>query len=139
MHMTSLPKWMFHQLLTLIPMNPNSFWYKWNFNPTKLFHTIVTTDFHFTFIHSLVLPWFSTHLTLSFIKTSYSWLFHITKIYTLESIVKNSKSMITIHFIIFWYYKSLCFFVLLKTWIKITTESHVLLKKIKTTIKICGI
>ncbi len=86
---------------------------------------------------------FSTHLTLPFIKTLDSWLFHITKISISGYITKNFRNNITIHFIIFWYYKkftqrykhrihykSLCFFVSLKTWIKITTESHVLLKKI---------
>jgi hypothetical protein len=31
-------------------------------------------------------------------KKSYSWLLHITKIYTLEYIVKNSKNKIKIHF-----------------------------------------
>ncbi len=104
-------------------------------------------------IHSLFLFSFSTHLTLPFIKTPNSWLFHITKIYTSKYIVKNSKKKITIQFIISWYYrkftqwykhkihyKSLCFFVSLKTWIKITAESHVLLKYFKTTIKIqCNI
>jgi len=102
---------------------------------------------HFTCIHLVFLPCFSTHLTLPFIKTPDSWLFHITKICTLEYIIKNSRNNITIHFIIFWYYrkftqrykhrfqcKSLRFFVLLKTWIKITIESHVLLKTTKTTI-----
>jgi hypothetical protein len=95
----------------------------------------------FTCLHSLFLPWFSTHLTLPFIKTLKSWLFHITKICTLEYIVINSGHKITIHFIIFWYYrkltqqyehricwKSLCFSVLLKTWIKIIIECLVLLK-----------
>jgi hypothetical protein len=87
------------------------------------------------------MPWFSTHLTLPFIKTPNSWLFYITKICTSKCIVKNSKNKVTIHFIILWYYKkftqryehkihskSLCFFVLLKPWIQITTKSHVLLK-----------
>jgi hypothetical protein len=36
------------------------------------------------------------------------------------------------------HYISLWLSVLLKTLMKITTESHVLLKKIKTPIKICG-
>jgi hypothetical protein len=90
-------------------------------------------------LHTFIISaFFSTHLALPFIKRPYSWLFHITKICTLEYIVKNSKNKITIHFIIFWYYKkftqqykhiiqckSLCFSVLLKTWIKITTELHV--------------
>jgi len=97
------------------------------------------------------MPWFSTHLTLPFIKTPYSWLFHITKIYTSEYIIKNSKNNIIIHCVILWNYrkftkwykyrihcKILFFFVLLKTWIKITTKSRVLLKKIKTTIEIYG-
>jgi hypothetical protein len=97
---------------------------------------------HFTCIHSLFLFWSSTHLTLPFIKTPDSWLFHITIIRTLVYIVKNSRNKITIHFIMFWYYikitqryehrihcKSLCFYVLLKTWTKIIAKSHVLLKK----------
>jgi len=96
----------------------------------ELFHTTIITYLHFTCIHSIIMPWFSTHLTLPFIKTPYSWLFHITKIYTSEYIIKNSKNNITINFIILWNYrkftkwykhkihcKSLCFFVLLKTWI----------------------
>jgi hypothetical protein len=117
-------------------------WYKWNWSPTKLFHATIIIDLHFTCIHSLFLLWSWTHITLPFIKTLDSWLFHITKIYTLVYIVKNSRNKIIIHFIIFWYdtkitqryehkihYKGLCFFVLLKTWIKIITGSHVLLKK----------
>jgi hypothetical protein len=53
-----------------------------------------------TFMHSLLFPWFSTYLTLWFIKTPYSWLFHITKICTSQYVVKNSRNRITIHFII---------------------------------------
>jgi hypothetical protein len=92
-------------------------------------------------IHSLFPPWFSTHLTLPFIKTLESWLFHIIRICTSKYIVKNFRNNITIHFIIFWYYKiftqwyehkincrSLCFSILLKIWIKIIEKFHVLLK-----------
>jgi hypothetical protein len=56
---------------------------------------------------------------------------------------KNYRNNIIIHFIIIWHYKkftqrnehkihhrSLCFSILLKSWIQITTKSHVLLKKI---------
>jgi hypothetical protein len=86
---------------------------------------------------------FSTNLTLPFIKTLDSWLFHIIRISTSEYVIKNSKNKITIHFIILWYYKkftqqykhkihyrNMCLSISLKTWIKITAESHVLLKKI---------
>ncbi len=107
---------------------------------------------HFTCIHPLFLPSFSTPLTLPFIKTLYSRLFHITRICSSKYIIKNSRNKIRIHLRIFRYYKKitqwynhrihfkiLCFSILLKTWIKITIESHVLLKKFKTTIKIYGI
>ncbi len=90
----------------------------------KLFHSIATTNLHFICIHSPFLPWFLTHLTLPFIKTLDSWIFHMTKIYTLEYI----RNKITIHFIILWYYrkfthqyehrnhqKNLYFSILLKT------------------------
>ncbi len=51
-------------------------------------------------------------------------------------ILNNSHNNMNIKFIV----KVYVFFVLLKTWIKITTKSHVLLKKNpKTTIEICGI
>jgi hypothetical protein len=98
-----------------------------NLIPTKLFHITITTYLHFTCIHSLILPWFSTHLTFPFIKTSNSCLFHITKICTSKYIVRNSRNKITIHFIILWYYSkftqhfehrnhySLYFFIVLKT------------------------
>jgi len=76
-----------------------------NLIPIELFHIIITINLHFTCIHSLFLSWFSTHLTLAFIKTPNSWLFHITKIYTSKYLVKNSWNNIIIHFIIFWYYR----------------------------------
>jgi hypothetical protein len=101
-------------------------WWKWNLIHANLFFIIVTIDLHFTCIHSLILFGFSTHLTLPFIKTPYSWWFHITKISILAYIAKNSGNKIKIHFIIFWYYKkftqqyehkihyrSLCFYLLM--------------------------
>jgi len=46
---------------------------------------------------------FDCDYTLPFIKTPNSWLFHITRIFTLEYIVQNLKIKITFHFIIFSY------------------------------------
>ncbi len=46
----------------------------------------ITFHMHTFIIYALI----STHLTLPFIKTHDSWLFHITKIYTSKYIVKNS-------------------------------------------------
>ena len=96
---------------------------------------------HFIGIHSLFLLWSWTHITLPFIKTLDSWLFHITKIYTSEYNAKKSKDKITIHYITFlilqkihttiWIWKSLQKFVFLyfiENSTKITTTFHVLLK-----------
>jgi len=111
------------------------------FNSHRIIPHYYNIYLHFTCIHSLFMPWFSTHLTLTFIKTPNSWLFHITRICTSKCIVKNSRNKVTIHFIILWYNKkftqwyehrihskSLCLSVLLKPWIQITTKFHVLLK-----------
>jgi hypothetical protein len=112
----------------------------------------VLIDLYFTCIHPLFMPYFPTHLTLPCIKTLDSWLFLITRICTSEYIKKNSRNKMTIHFIIFWYYKkftlwhkhriqyrSMCFSILSKTWIKITTKSHVLLKFFIKKIKVFSI
>jgi hypothetical protein len=42
-------------------------------------------------------------MTLQFIKTLDSWLFHRTKFFTLEYNVKKSRDKITIHYITFFY------------------------------------
>jgi len=90
---------------------------------TELFHIIVTTNLHFTCIHSLFFLGISTHLTLAFIQILVSWLFHIIKIFTSEYIVKNSRNKITIQFINIKftqqfkhknYYRSIYFSILLK-------------------------
>jgi hypothetical protein len=117
------------------------------------FNSYIITPHYYTshaYIHYFCINF--QHTKNSNVKKPYSWLFHIIKICILEYIEKNSRNKITIYFIIFWYYKKftqqykhriqckkLCFYVLLKTWTKIIIESHVLLKKSKTTIKIYGI
>ncbi len=112
-------------------------------NPCKIiprYYNKFTLHMHTSIIYALI---FNTlNIAIPFIKTPYSWLFHITRICISEYIMKISKNNITIHFIIFWYYRkftqwykhiihyrSICLSILLKTWIKITTKSHVLLKK----------
>jgi hypothetical protein len=85
----------------MLPIFGNMWLVEMNLILAKLFHYIVTTNLHFICIHSPFLPWFLTHLTSRFLKTLDSWLFHITRIYTIKYIRNN----ITIHFIILWYYR----------------------------------
>jgi hypothetical protein len=93
------------------------------------------------------MPSFSPHLTLQFVKTLDSWLFHITKICSSKYNIEKSQDKITFQYIKFlivqkihttiWTWKSLHKFILLsytikKNSIQITTKFIVLWKRNQT-------